>query len=269
MLAFFNNNNLSGTIRANQPAEYLNRPINPPNLDEYTCIFVKQQPNEKWPDNSYLDILDGMDLRYAMQENPRLRAIAFTKPSLAHLAKFLRRDDLVYIPQHHCNYDRELRPQREVRVVGFVGSPTSLSYGGYAKRSQHPETFIKPFADAGFEFRYLLINKRSQREQVVDFYRQIDIQVYARFVRFTFHRFKDGLKLINAGSFGIPSVAKPELNDLTKYMIPAESLEEMIAQCVYLRDNPAYYEDVAQNLIIISESYHIGNIAPLFLQLEQ
>lgn len=265
MLAFIPNRTLAGVIRGHQVAQHLGREVNPPTDMDCTRIYIKQWPSPQWPEGSYLDVMDGLSLREPMMECPHIRMIAFTESSRNYLAKFFRRE-VAYIPQHHCNFERCRREPREIRVVGFIGSVTSLAF--YRKYKLDYDVWTKAFADAGFEFRYKLINLNTNRQTVIDFYKQLDIQLYAQYTRFTFNRFKDQLKMINAGSFGIPSVAKQNAGDCTDYL-HAESMEEMIAQCVRLRDNPSLYEDLSQKLVETAEPYHIDNIARYYLELEQ
>ena len=105
-------------------------------------------------------------------------------------------------------------------MVGFVGSRSSLAF--YNKL--HLEMWTKAFAERGLELRIFITNRRrTTHQEVVDFYKQIDIQIYARRTRYTFRRFKDQLKLMNAGSFGIPSVCGQESTPYCDMALDCES----------------------------------------------
>jgi len=270
VIAFVTNRKPSGVIRGYQMAEYLGRPLNPPPGAPYDRIVVKVWPS---PDDftpgqrTYVDVLDGFALVDRLKAQPDLGVIAFTPGSHAYLVRELNRQDIVLIPQHHCNFARERRPaDREVRTVGFVGAKSSL-FGGV-------DVWRERFRESGFDFVWHLMRPRAavRREKVLNLYRAIDIQVYWRpHVRFAFARFKDSLKLVNALSFGIPTVARSESHDayaLKGCLVEAGTPQEIIRQCCRLRDDPALYEACGPALVEQAEPWHIDRIAPRYLELE-
>ena len=75
----------------------------------------------------------------------------------------------------------------------------------------------------------------------------------------------------NAGSFGIPTVAYPEISfkdEWNDHFIEATSMKEMLKHVRRLKEDPVYYKEWQQRSLEWAEKYHIDNIAKLYRQLK-
>ncbi len=177
MLRFVVNPEPSGQIRGYQIATYLDRPAiaakdfnRVENGDTY--IFVKQGFNENWPQGSYLDLVDSYAQRYEVVKRGDIRAIVFTKECEKYMTGLIDHSRIVYIPQHHCNFDRVVRLEdKEVKTIGFIGGVAAFS-------GIDIEKFTKEITEAGFNFilKWCSIKWRiyPTREEVVNFYKNIE-----------------------------------------------------------------------------------------------
>ena len=273
-LTFFYKHNVpSGKIRGQQICEYLGAKEHL--IDGYendTCIYVKHIPPKDFPEHSYIDIVDSKNLVNWANENPRIGVIAISKTAKTYLMQKLKRDDIHLIPEHHCNFERKLRTRKDVTTVGYIGARTGSSF---------PADIKERFAEIGLDFKYFVhkFNMPGQsqpltyetRESVVDFYNTIDIQVMGKYIRHkAIIKLKNPLKLANAGSFGIPTVAYPELNFIEEFkdcFVEAKTIDEMILQCEILKNNREFYKEMSDKALSRSQRYHISKIAPLYYEL--
>jgi hypothetical protein len=250
----------SGKIRGRQVADRMDAKKNP--IDGYQediCIYVKMRPEELCPEKTYYDIIDAMTATKWLKESPEIGVITMTKIGRDYLFKNLNRKNIHIIPQHHCNYEKIQRPQRKVKVVGYIGGARQLQY--------NPVQLEKELADVGLEFKYR--TKFLRREDVTSFLKTIDINIAFRCRP---HRkyLKDALKLINAGSFGIPSVAYPEMGYEATFRnryIKVKTKKDLIAKCKQLATDRDLYSQVAHDAWTMANTYHIDNIIPLYQQL--
>jgi len=80
------------------------------------------------------------------------------------------------------------------------------------------------------------------------------------------------LKLSNAGSYGIPTVAYPEPAYIAEWndeCLWASTISELVAQVKRLKETPSLYADISGRAVAKAEGYHIENIAQLYEQLPQ
>lgn len=259
MISFFfyaTGNSFTSRIRGLQMATYLGAKMNPKNgFKDDVCIWVKSQPPENCPRFSYVDIMEGDNLVPWLTAHPKVGIIAVTKDIKKYLEKKLVRNDIKLIPQNHCNYKRELRSRIDVKTVGFIGVPE------YSFR--HPlDDIRKRLAKIGLDFREKI--SFNGRRGVENFYRNIDIQIVWRPFA---GEFRNPLKLSNAGSYGIPTVAYPEESFVSEYdgcFMPATSIDELIIKVKELKDNPDLYRLMAKKVMTRAEKYHIEHIAKLY-----
>ena len=265
MISFFSQRRGSGTIRGSQVAERLGSTIarlNPTSdYENDICIFVKREPFIPFPKRSYLDVIDNVEFVRWLKEHPEMGAIAFTKPSQQNMEKNLNRNDIVYIPQHHCNFERYVRPNRPIKVVGCCGSKFVLGHD--------TEDATKMFKKIGLELRYLIYP--TYRRSVIRWYCGIDIHIcYRAYMKY--YNFKDSLKVVNAGSYGIPTVAFPEPNNELEFKdcyVPVTSFEELVEECQKLKNDEDYYNKISSRVLPKSEEYHIDNILKYYCALEE
>ena len=223
------------------------------------CIYVKMRPEESCPEKTYYDIIDAMAATKWLKGNPEISVITMTEIGRDYLFKTLNRKNIHIIPQHHCNYEKIQREPREVKVVGYIGGVRQLQY--------NPAQLEKELADVGLEFRYK--TKFFKREDVTSFLKTIDINIAFRY-RQQRKYLKDALKLVNAGSFGIPSVAYPEMGYEATFhnrYIKVETKKDLIAKCKQLATDSDLYDSISNIARLRANAYHIDNIIPLYQQL--
>ena len=262
---------VSGKIRGMQVGTYLDAKLNPTEgYENDVCIYVKSFPPDGFPERSFVDVIDSKNLVSWIANNPRSGVIAISEVGQEYLSRKLRRSDVYLIPEHHCNFNRESRVNKEVKSVGYMGNKNGSIFtdDNIVSRRKTIDYITKRFADIGLDFKF--ITSYPKREDVIDFYKSIDIQVtYRRRKQQQIASLNNPLKLTNAGSFGIPSVAYPEstAREWGGCFVEAESISEMLLQCKKLKEDKAFYEDMAGKALEKSENYHISKIAPLYMEL--
>jgi hypothetical protein len=163
---------------------------------------------------------------------------------------------VVYIPQQHCNFDRLVRNRFTVSTVGIIGVPGGFQYS--------LSDVQRRLNQIGLE---LLVNFDFQnRQDVVDFYQNIDIQIIWET---KYRLFKNPLKIINAASFGIPTVGYPQhgYEEVDGYYIKVQTIDQLIDAVEQLKDTKMY-ELASRNLVSMAEQYHISRIADMYKELK-
>ena len=240
MISFFCGRGGSAEIRGKQISKYLGAKLNPSEgYDNDVCVFVKIQPPENYPKNSYLDIVDGIERMRWLQTHPDIGVIASSICGFDYLRHILKRD-VVYIPQHHCNYERLHRENRPIETVGVVGGQGAIM-----------NDELKCKLD-------ILHTKPKNRQEAVEAYKKLDIQVIWRL---TANPLKNALKIVNAASFGIPTVAYPSkaYEEMDGYYYPVYTVKDMLEMVDKLKTGFN-----AQRLIDKAEEFHIDNIAKAY-----
>ena len=247
----------SSLIRAEQMSEYLGAKFNPAGgYENDVCIYIKPSRLLKFAKNSYIDIVDANSLSYIrfLEDNPQLSVIAASQYSYEYLSKSLKK--VVLIPQQHCNFENILRHRKEINTVGIIGGLDAFQYSVEDTKEKLKKIGIN------------LINENfySNRADVVDFYKKIDIQITWRPIP---HHLKNAMKLYNAASFGIPTVGYPELanKEFEGYYIQATTIDQLIDGVKKLKDNPEYYNEFSKKIVKKAAEYHISKIAKLYKNL--
>ena len=252
-LVFHRRRGASGEIRGSQMARHFLARINPQEwqYDFDVHIWVKQQPPENFPKNSYLDILDAQKRVPWLIQHPEIGVIASSVTGKEYLEKKLGRDDIYLIPQHHCNYERKVRDRKEILVAGVVGGQGAIQCD--------IEELKRRLAAIGIEFKWMM--GYTKREEICEFYKDVDVQIVWRKQN---RPLKNPLKLVNAASFGIPTVAHPELayKEMEGYYWQANTMDELVGTIKKLRKG---FD--AQRLVDKAEEYHIDNISKLYGEL--
>jgi hypothetical protein len=259
--SFFRRTGHSGKVRAIQIAQFLgNARVAPTDgYDDDICIYVKIRPPKRYPEHTYVDVMDEPWVLPWVKRHPNIRIISISQAGKDFLEKELNRQDIIFIPENHCNYERAVVPRRAATTVGVIGGPNAFQF-------DH-EKFVEIMASHGLDFIHF--RDYDNRQDVIDFYHKIDIQVVWR-QWLNFPQLNNPLKLINAMSFGIPTVAYPEVSykmELDGYFIPVTTIDEMVEQVVRLKNDPAYYDEWRQKGIAKAEEYHIESIAKLYRKL--
>jgi len=276
--SFFHTRGGSGYIRGTQMARYLNGKNNPTEgYENDLCIYVKIVPPhpecpKTTPKHVYSDVDDSYEASVFLKSHPEFGVIAISQTAQDYLKKFLHREDVYWIPHQHCNFERRLRPQREVKTVGIIGQKSSFQYPA--------DEFRKKVEAIGMELKYeedywnvYKGNKQQEmRLNVADFYLSLDVQVvYRPQAKYKLLApFANPNKMGNSASMGIPTVAYPEKSYVREFegcFLPANNIDEMIEWLRKLKDDPILYEDVAKKNLERAEFYHIENVAKMYLAL--
>ena len=211
-------------------------------------------------DKQYLDIIDRWKYVEKLKRFPGLNVIAVSVLALEYLSNKLK-NKVVLIPHHHCNFERFLRPDREIKVVGFCGSQGAFS--------PYENEFREKLEKLGLELKTCY--HYPSRQHVVDFYRLIDIQIVWRDQKERSKNLKNPLKISNAGSFGIPTISKPEKFSSIEYgdcFLSASSINEACDYASELK-NEKLYKDLSSRVRRRAEEYHIDNIANYYRKLDR
>jgi len=257
--SFFYTAGTAGYVRGEQIADALGGKKNPESgFEDDVCIYVKVLPPENHPKHSYADVDDSIRLAEWLRTHPNIGVITTSENTKEYLSKDLKRSDIVTIPHAHCNYERFIRPDREVKTVGVIGSMTSFQ--GDTKE------FAERLKEIGLDFIYekkYWETYQNSREKVCDFHKQMDIQVCWRPKMFA-TPFKNPNKLANAGSFGIPTIAYPEqgFKEWEGRFFEVNSIDEMVWACKQLKGNVyKYYSNAALEK---ARENHLDNILKLY-----
>jgi len=258
-ISFFTNGGGSGKIRGEQIAKHLGAKLNPKQgFENDICIYVKRVPHSPCPKRTYIDVIeDSLGLRW-VRDKKEVGIIASSVSIKDYMERKTGRKDIVLIPQHHCNFERIKRTRKVATTVGIIGNKHSFQYplDKLEKKLDKIGMMLKTFIRPNFK----------SRQDVVDFYKEIDIQLVWR--PDIDDVLKNPLKLVNALSFEIPTVAYPEMNfvrELEGYFIPITTIDNMIHYVKDLKDFS--YNAWVMNALFKAEEYHIDNIAKLYKKL--
>ena len=251
---------VSSIIRGDQIAEYLNAKLNPTEgYENDVCVYVKPHVPPGFDFNfeghPYMDIVDGWGLIPLMEKHPEVPVIACSEQDVIKLSQRLK-NKMILIPQHHCNYNREKRERTGIKTIGIIGTYKAFN-------------FLPPNIDEELKKRGIELIRYSNffsRQDIIDFYKGIDLQLIWRPYRM---RLSNSLKLVNAASFGIPSIVFEEtvFEEIRGCYLQGRTLETLMKQLDHLIADPHLYDVVSQKSIELSEKYHISNIAKLYQQL--
>ncbi len=242
------------------------------------CIFVKSYPGCGWPEaikivkvkKCYLDIVDSTAALYNARgdgdtdiaKHMDLGIIALGKLSHEYISKYLNRDDILLIPEHHCNFENALRDKsRDVFRVGFCGYEENFHLD--------PVVVGRALANIGAKFIYNI--NPEDRNVCCRFYKSIDISLSFRLdIEPELAKLKNPLKLANAGSFGVPTVAYPEPNYVVEWdgcFAKVTSIEQIVKAVKVLKESSVAYENLSGLAYEKSKEYHIDKILPLYKEL--
>ncbi len=248
-------------VRGQQIAEWIGARLNPESgYEDDVNVFITYCPTIPLPRKSVLDPNDHKNQWDFIREHPEVPVIAISLPEQTMFREMFQQE-IIYIPDHHANYDREQRVARTVLTVGTVGSRASVNWPA--------EDVEQRLAKIGLQL--LRRDMGRHREQVLAAYRRMDIQIVFR-ANLPDREICDPLKLSNAGSFGIPTVAYPELSYATEYdgcFLPAQTIEELVDGVDRLARTPSLYQEYARKALDRSEAYHIDNVVKRYLHLKE
>jgi hypothetical protein len=251
---------LSTRIRGEEIVEYIGGKFNPKDRQkEETYIFVKPRNLTNVQDGDYVDLLDDIKLIPLLKERPKINIIAMSDIHFEYLKKELP-NKIILIPHHHINFGQEKRTRNKSLVGGIIGSPSKMIY-------EIVDKIRISLAKVGIEFT-ICFNAKT-RQEMISYYKSIDFLVnwyLDIYTRDCFYRHPT--KIINAASFGIPTLAQPILGyrEVEGFYIPIETIDDIVTEAEKLKDME-YYTRWSAKLIKEAEKYHISNIAKLYQNL--
>lgn len=254
----------SGHIRGVQIAERLGAKCDPKESISADSIFVfiKLTPNINLA-RMYIDIVDAHGLLTSLTRFPDAKIIAISNLAKDFIANRVY-NDVIVIPEHHCNFENITRENRLVKTVGFIGYTPNFGLDPMMVRDELAKIGLNFIWDVNFQ----------SRQDVCDFYKKIDIQLTFRPkspIALCAAELKNPLKLENAGSFMIPTVACAEptyVDEFDNCFYPAENIDEIVEACKCLKDNDVLYRSLAKSCYDRALDYRIEKILPLYRQLE-
>ena len=188
-------------IRGEHIAEHIGAKLNPESgFENDVCIYVKpywREPFEfHFAGRPYLDIIDTYKLTRLANRFPEVTVITCSKNDQRVISKAVK-NKVICIPQHHCNFERIQKENNSVKTVGVVANPSAMKY--------LPEGLADRLAGIGLD--YLPFEDFCERQDIIDYYQKIDLQIVWRP---WYTELSNPLKMINAASFGVPSIALDE-----------------------------------------------------------
>lgn len=252
----------SSIIRGEQISKYLGANLNPiADYESDICIYVK--PNTQALDigdiklvtNSYIDIVDGNNLLLFLKKHSEIPVIVCSEHDQTYLSKELV-NKIILIPQQNCNFERVKRDRNVVTTVGMIGARIG---------NRHiPEKLEAKLREIGLDL--IVCGDFKKREDVINFYKKIDIQIIWRPWK---RGLSNPLKIVNAASFGIPTVALDEeaLHEMEGCYISSATLDSLIENIQLLKSSPALYKKYADFGLEKAEKYHISRVAEMYKKL--
>lgn len=249
---------LTSRVRAEEIAGYLGAKLNPTKgYENDVCIYIKWYRFDQVKDGGYIDVLDDRYAVERLKDRPGTKVIAMSKPHFDFLKSVLK-NKIVYIPHHHINFGRIKRNRKRIVNCGYVGSNPTRD----VKLNKELASRLKKIG-----LNFIPYYHFDTREDIVDYYKKIDLQIIGRFDLLD-NPYYHQTKIVNAMSFGIPTIASPRLGyiEVKDFYITVNNLDELI-EAAKMMTNPNNYNKWPEKLISEAEKYHISNIAKLYQSL--
>ncbi len=255
---------VSSMIRGTQIAEHTQGiRLNP--LRDYendVCIYVKPHIKKGTLDfnfegkKNYIDIIDGHNLGQVAANYPDVGVIVCSQADMETMSGVIP-NTVVYIPQQHVNFENIKRVRTEVIRVGVIGTAGAFPY--------LPEDLKSELEKRGMEL--VLFSEFYTRQDIIDFYMSIDIQVVWRPYK---KLLSNPLKLVNAASFGVPTIALDEkaFKEMGDTYIPVETSTALLYQIDCLKKYPVLYQDYSLKAIEKAKNYHIDYVGMMYNNLD-
>jgi len=254
---------LSSKIRGRQIAEYIGGRFNPQSdYENDVCIYIKPDNLDNIKDGDYVDFSDGIYLRLLEQLKlrPKVNVIAHTIVSSQYLRQRIP-NEIFVIEQQHLNWDREKRTRKGLLRGGYIGKQSSVADAVNRK-------IVKTLYQLNISFYECY--HWPKRIDAINFYKEIDFLVIGP------HKsikqddyFITPTKMINAASFGIPSIASWRVgyDGFNGYYSEYENSDELYCIVKELQ-NVNYYNRVAGTIMRKAEEYHISKVAEKYKRLK-
>ena len=252
---------VSSIIRGEQIAAQIGAKLNPKRgYENDVCIYVKPHVPRGYDfkfegRKPYLDIIDGWTLGPVLTMHPEVTAIACSRTDCDTLGQIVN-NKIIFIPQHHCNFERLKRDRDQITTVGVIGTSGAFPF--------LPADLKERLKDRGMDL--IEFSQFYTRQDIIDFYRKIDIQIVWRPYR---KKLANPLKIVNGASFGIPTIAldEPYFHELKGYYFPVRNLEDFLTRLDALRSSPSLYADYSERCFKKAEEHHIENVGKLYKNL--
>ena len=257
---------VSSIVRGEQIAAFMsNVRLNPP-IEDYRDedIFIYVKPNIK-PGNdfkfekkSYIDIHDGWDLIHTLKKYPEVGVIAYGDLAYEVLSKELT-NKIVNIPHHHVNFERTIRKRDKILKVGTTGSPAAWDY--------IPDVIKEGLKKRGIKLE--LYSNFYPRMSVSRFHESVDVFIHWR--PFLDRKLSCPFKIINAASFGVPTIAleEPSFKEVPGCYLPVKTPEDWLDTLDRFIESSELYQAISRQCLQTAEEYHIDNISKLYERLDQ
>ena len=249
---------VSSRIRGEEMSEYLGAKYNPQEraVDDL-CVFLKPRNIDSLKDGDYVDILDDITLIPKLKERPGLKVIAMSQIQYEYLKENLK-NEIVLIHHHHINFERFRRTRNNNLIGGAIGH-SKYAHDLYEDIKNH-------LSGSGIDFVSIL--SYQTREDMLDFFKKIDFLVAWNIDEYKDYPHSHPTKIINAASFGIPSLSQPiaGYKEFGGFYIQIKDMDSLVKEAEKLKDTDNYnrWSDMVFNE---AEKYHISNIANLYKQL--
>jgi glycosyltransferase involved in cell wall biosynthesis len=249
---------ISSLIRCQQIAEHLGAKVNPENnYENDICIYVKPDFmfNDHYGEMAYIDVIDSRRAIYVLKDHPKFIGIACSIKDM-HFLRERVGNKIIHIPQHHCNFEESRREFDNIQNVGMIGSVNLMPY--------FPEILKAELAKRKIN----LVNFTSMysRQDVCNFYKTIDLQIVWRPYNLLL---SNPLKIINAASFGIPTIAlqEPAFKEVDDIYFSVNSEIEFIETLDRLIEDRQLRQNYSLKCLNAAKCYHIDKVAEQYSQL--
>jgi hypothetical protein len=240
---------ISTIVRGHEIADYLGLKFN--ERDDDPCIWIKPRHLRGVRDGDWVDVLDDLEVIPHLKERPSINVIAMSEVHYEYLKNHLP-NKVILIYHHHINIENVERERNEKLVGGIIGSPSPVAL-----------KLIDDIKNALFKIDVAFtasLNDHKNRQEMVDYYKSIDFLVI-----FNLNNedrncwYRHPTKILNAASFGIPSLAQPiaGYREVSGLYRPVETIEDIVKEANKLKDNK-YYEEFSNKLYAEAEKYHIS-----------
>lgn len=249
---------ISSRVRAEEISAYLGAKLNPTEgYENDVCIYVKHYRTDQVKDGDYIDVLDDLYVTERLKTRPKIKVIAMSKPHMEYLRTSLK-NEIVYIPHHHVNFERIRRRRKKIINCGYIGSNSRYDIRVNREIGER-------LKEIGLNFMPLF--NFTTRDDIINYYKQIDLQIIGYFNHLDMPYYHQ-TKIVNAMSFGIPTIASPRLGyiEVEDFYTPVNNMNELVAAVEKMKD-PAYYNQWPEKIMAEAEKYHISNIAKSYQKL--
>ena len=245
-------NFLGSIIRGKQIADYIGGTYKEERGD--VNIYIKPTKLDNVQDGDWVDTSDGEWLFTALKKRPKIKVIAHSLVTYDILKELP--NELVWISQQHLNWERAERDRKEITTCGYIGHPNELAF----KICDEIGERIRSIG-----MKWITCFDYKTREDACNFYKKIDILVIGAW---NDPPSKTPTKIINAASFGVPSVAYPTegYKEFEYYYAPARNLDEIVKEVERFK-NPEYYKEYSDMIKKKAEEWHISNVAQKYKNL--